>query len=139
MGSVIFPLTLIYQGHSLLNLIIVGFGGFTLLTPVLIHWIAKGYVSHLYFNRDTDTYTAWTYTFFLRRKRLQFTPDDVEVPAVRNILTAFTAKGVPLMVDESRLGPSDLYHLRGYDKGQSNVSMEDLRKMFADEEGVKKQ
>ncbi|XP_061695054.1 transmembrane protein 70, mitochondrial isoform X2 [Syngnathoides biaculeatus] len=49
---------------------IIGF--FTFLTPVLLHFITKGYVVRLYHNSDQDTYTAITYSVFLTEQRTVF-------------------------------------------------------------------
>ena len=43
---------------------------FTFATPILIHQISKKYVTQLNYNKLEDTYTAMTYSFFLRRKEV---------------------------------------------------------------------
>ena len=54
--------------------IVVGGGAFlsffTFATPLLIHFIAKKYVTELLYNKIEDTYTAVTYSFLLRRKEV---------------------------------------------------------------------
>lgn len=47
---------------------IVGF--FTFVTPVLIHLVAKRYVTELIYDPAADVYTAATYSFFLQRKEV---------------------------------------------------------------------
>ena len=44
---------------------------FTLATPVLIHHVSKKYVTELNYNKLEDSYTAITYSFFLRRKEVR--------------------------------------------------------------------
>jgi hypothetical protein len=43
-------------------------GFFTFVTPFLLHMITKKYVTHIYFNSDTETYSAVHLNFFLREK-----------------------------------------------------------------------
>jgi transmembrane protein 70 len=43
-------------------------GFFTFVTPVLLHMITKKYVTRMYFNSDTEMYSAVCLTFFLREK-----------------------------------------------------------------------
>lgn len=45
-------------------------GFFTFVTPVLLHMITKKYVTHIYFDSSTGTYSAICLTFFLRRKKV---------------------------------------------------------------------
>lgn len=42
-------------------------GFFTAVTPLMIHYIAKKYVTELYFNKKTQTYKAITFSFLLGR------------------------------------------------------------------------
>jgi transmembrane protein 70 len=45
-------------------------GFFTFVTPFLLHFVAKKYVTDLYYNEKSEEYTAETYNFFLRKKRV---------------------------------------------------------------------
>lgn len=49
---------------------VVGF--FTFVTPFLIHSLTKKYVTEIRYNSKTDTYTATTLSFFLRRIDVSF-------------------------------------------------------------------
>ena len=40
---------------------------FTFATPLLVHYVSKKYVTEMYYNKMTDTYTAITYSLFLRK------------------------------------------------------------------------
>ena len=40
---------------------------FTAVTPIMIHYIAKKYITELYYNNSTQTYKAITYSFLLGR------------------------------------------------------------------------
>ena len=43
---------------------------FTFATPLLVHYVSKKYVTEMYYNRVTDTYTAITYSLFLRKNQV---------------------------------------------------------------------
>ena len=43
---------------------------FTFATPMLIHHVSKKYVTELNYNQLEDSYTAITYSLFLRRKEV---------------------------------------------------------------------
>ena len=45
---------------------------FTFVTPMLIHSFSKKYVTQLNYNRIEDSYTAFTYSLFLRKKEVNF-------------------------------------------------------------------
>lgn len=92
-------------------------GFFTFVTPLLIHWITKKYVTSLEYDPERDVYSATTLSFFLRNKKIHFTVDDVKVPEVPGMFTSFLVKNKPLFVDPHMF--SDLEHygrLMGYDK-----------------------
>ncbi|KAM9791205.1 transmembrane protein 70, mitochondrial [Syngnathus typhle] len=94
---------------------IIGF--FTFLTPVLLHFVTKGYVIRLYHNPDQDTYTAVTYSVFLTERRTVFHQKQVTTPAVSKMFTTFYANNTGLLVNPDLfLLPQDYNHLMGYDK-----------------------
>ena len=135
MGCAIIPLTLLYSENTAINIILSTMAMFTIFTPLLLHYITKGYVTHMYFDRNTDTYTIHTYSLLLTRKTLQFTPDDVEVPAVPNIFASIVAKGKSLLInDSSFFNPNDMLHLKGYDKLQGDMTLEQLKELYMEEE-----
>ena len=121
------------------------FSFFTFATPLLIHWISKKYVTDLYYNTEKDSYTAYTYTLLLRKKKvrtnnasfflacvvnlvlfqLEFRPADVEIPELPSMFTTFKAHDVPLFVDASQFTAVEHYgKIMGYDKPIS-MRMED--------------
>ncbi|XP_042877528.1 transmembrane protein 70 homolog, mitochondrial-like [Penaeus japonicus] len=92
-------------------------GFFTFVTPLLIHWITKKYVTRLEYDHEKDLYSATTLSFFLREKKIHFKVQDIHVPAVPGMFTTFLAKNKPLFVDPKMF--SDLEHfgrIMGYDK-----------------------
>ncbi|KAG8570602.1 hypothetical protein GDO81_011344 [Engystomops pustulosus] len=94
---------------------VVGF--FTFITPVTLHFVTKGYVVRLYYNKEKDLYTAITYNAFLMEKRTQFSPEDVEIPGMSKMFTTFYAKKKSMLINPMLFpNPSDYQHLMGYDK-----------------------
>ena len=103
-----------------------------LLTPIVLHWITKSYVTKIYFDHATDTYTAYTVNFFLTTSKWEFTPADVEIPAIRNLMTSVLVKGKPLLLNPVAFyHPNHYSHLMGYDKLPDNFSLEELEKAYA--------
>ncbi len=43
---------------------------FTFVTPLLVHFVSKKYVTEMYYDKMTDTYTAITYSLLLRKKQV---------------------------------------------------------------------
>ncbi|PWA30819.1 hypothetical protein CCH79_00017361 [Gambusia affinis] len=105
---------------------IIGF--FTFLTPIILHFITKGYVIRLYHNPDRDTYTAVTYSVFLTEKRFGFHQSQVRIPAVSKMFANFYAGHMGLFVNPDLFPfPHDYNHLMGYDK-PFNFTREDMDK-----------
>lgn len=92
-------------------------GFFTFLTPVLLHLVTKGYVVRLYYNKETDMYTAVTYSALLVEKKTMFHQSDVRVPDVSRMFTTFYAKKKSMLVNPVLFEiPHDYNHLMGYDR-----------------------
>lgn len=92
-------------------------GSFTVITPMLLHFLTKGYVIRLYHEASTDTYRAITYNVVLSETSTVFHQDDVTVPESAHIFTTFYAKTKSLLVNPALfLNPEDYNHLMGYDK-----------------------
>merc|ERR1719412_2801956 len=90
---------------------------FTFATPILIHHISKKYVTELNYNKLEDTYTAYYYSLFLRKKEIKFKLNDVKVPDIPGMFCTFKAKGRPLFVDGSEFyEPKHFGKIMGYDK-----------------------
>lgn len=47
-------------------------GFFTIVTPLLLHFVTKKYVTELYYNEKTGEYTAVTISLFLMRQEVSF-------------------------------------------------------------------
>jgi len=90
---------------------------FTFATPLMVHYMSKKYVTEMYYNRITDTYTAITYSLFLRKKQIQFRPTDVHVPDIPGMFTTFKARNVPLFVESGQFYSIHHYgKIMGYEK-----------------------
>lgn len=46
-------------------------GFFTIVTPLLLHFVTKKYVTELFYNEKTGEYTAITISLFLRRQEVR--------------------------------------------------------------------
>lgn len=73
------------------------------LSPIAIAFVFRRYVTELYYNSGTDTYTAHHYGYFLRKKKLEFKCDDVQSSNVVSIWNTFTAKKKPFFVHDEDL------------------------------------
>ena len=74
MGAALQPQIIMNAGeHSMLAtgafLVTVGF--FTYVTPILIHLLAKRYVTEIIFDPSSSVYTAVVYNLFLRRREVE--------------------------------------------------------------------
>ncbi|XP_015421755.1 PREDICTED: transmembrane protein 70, mitochondrial [Myotis davidii] len=92
-------------------------GSFTVITPVLLHLVTKGYVIRLYHEATTDTYKAITYNVLLSETSTVFQQNDVKIPNSAHLFTTFYAKTKSLLVNPGLFpNPKDYDHLMGYDK-----------------------
>ncbi|XP_006860068.1 PREDICTED: transmembrane protein 70, mitochondrial [Chrysochloris asiatica] len=92
-------------------------GSFTVITPVLLHFVTKGYVVRLYHEATTDTYKAITYNVVLSETSTVFHQNDVKIPESTHVFTTFYAKTKSLLVNPVLFpNPQDYNHLMGYDK-----------------------
>ncbi|XP_033755393.1 transmembrane protein 70 homolog, mitochondrial-like [Pecten maximus] len=106
-----------------------GVSFFMLGTPLLIHALTKRYVTDLYYNKDSNTFTVSTLTFFCRRKVRVFTPEDVTFPSMASVLCFMKVKGTPFFVDPSKFRSRDAYiKLMGYDKPMDFSDIEGFEK-----------
>ncbi|XP_043252529.1 transmembrane protein 70 homolog, mitochondrial [Colletes gigas] len=75
-------------------------GFFTIGNPLLIHSIARKYVTSLYYYPKEDKYVAEIYSLFLRKKEITFTADEVHVPNVDGMFSICYVKGSPLFFNQ---------------------------------------
>ncbi|XP_065342716.1 transmembrane protein 70 homolog, mitochondrial [Cloeon dipterum] len=102
---------------------------FTIVTPLLIHYVTKKYVAEMYYNPDTQTYTAITFSFFNGRVETKFKQEDVFMPDMLGIFESFRVNNKPLLVDSSQFRePKDYGKLMGFDKPIDFTYYEDKEK-----------
>ncbi|KAF7993834.1 hypothetical protein HCN44_011103 [Aphidius gifuensis] len=93
------------------------FGFFTICTPMLLHVITRKYVTDIKHDPITNTYTATTYSIFIRPKVIEFTPADVEQCGLGQMMTTCFVKGKPIFIDaESFTDVKYFANIMGYDK-----------------------
>lgn len=73
------------------------------LSPIAIAFVFRRYVTQLYYDDATDTYTAIHYGYLLRKQRLDFKREDVNPTAVTSMLNTFTVGKQPLFVHDEDL------------------------------------
>ncbi|KAH8270353.1 hypothetical protein KR018_008465 [Drosophila ironensis] len=92
-------------------------GFFTFVTPLLLHFITKKYVTELHFNPQTQEYTATTISLLLQKIKTKFRVSDVVVPEVPGMFTSFVVDKRPLFVDPALFDDPEHYvKIMGYDK-----------------------
>ncbi|XP_059612790.1 transmembrane protein 70 homolog, mitochondrial [Phlebotomus argentipes] len=105
-------------GGTALVVFMSGFVGFfTFVTPFLLHWITKNYVSAMKFNASTQEYTATTISFFLTPTYTKFRISDVKVPDVPGMFTTFLVGKKGFFVDAKEFPDTNHFiKIMGYDK-----------------------
>ncbi|XP_001353256.2 transmembrane protein 70 homolog, mitochondrial [Drosophila pseudoobscura] len=92
-------------------------GFFTFVTPLLLHFITKKYVTELHYNPATEEYTATTISLLLQKIKTKFRPGDVTVPEVPGMFTSFLVNKRPLFIDPALFeDPEHYVRIMGYDK-----------------------
>lgn len=97
------------------------FGGsiatIVLMSPLLLHYMTKRYVTRVYFEPESRTFTTWSLTLFNRKRVTTFKAEDVVLPSVRSPFTTFTVAGRPFFIDPLSFKDIAIFeHLVGYDK-----------------------
>uniref|UniRef100_A0A224ZA53 Transmembrane protein 70 mitochondrial n=1 Tax=Rhipicephalus zambeziensis TaxID=60191 RepID=A0A224ZA53_9ACAR len=90
---------------------------FIFVTPLMLHYITRRYVTELTYDPDTKEFNATTLSLLNRKKHISFIADDIKVPAIPGPFTTLLAKGRPLFVEVQNIQDADaLELLMGYDK-----------------------
>ncbi|XP_011311576.1 transmembrane protein 70 homolog, mitochondrial isoform X2 [Fopius arisanus] len=90
---------------------------FALGTPVLLHLITNRYVTKINYDSKRDVYIATIYTIFVKERQVEFTPDDVRKPGMREMITTCYVNEVPVFFDFADFTDIDHYsRILGYDK-----------------------
>ncbi|XP_063983263.1 transmembrane protein 70 homolog, mitochondrial [Diachasmimorpha longicaudata] len=86
-------------------------------TPILLHLVTRKYVTKMTYDDTRDVYTASVYTFFASERQIEFTPEDVSKPAMRELLTTCYVHDTPLLFNFENFTDIDHYsRILGYDK-----------------------
>jgi transmembrane protein 70 len=122
---------------------------FTFGTPLLIQFgLARKYVTEIYYEPESDTYTAATYNFFNRKREIPFKVEDVVVPDVPPMLTTCMleqktssgTKKIPLFIAPNTFNdPVHYGRIMGYDKPLDFQLDEEVEKVIQEKEEMKKQ
>nr|SVE78472.1 EOG090X0CKL [Daphnia lumholtzi]SVE79100.1 EOG090X0CKL [Daphnia lumholtzi] len=92
-------------------------GIFTFVTPFLIHFVTKKYVTDIMFDPATEQYQASAYKFFPIKRKITFKLEDITVPDVPGAFTTLCVKNIPLLCSPSDfLYPKHYIKFMGYDK-----------------------
>ncbi|XP_036336801.1 transmembrane protein 70 homolog, mitochondrial [Rhagoletis pomonella] len=106
------------MGGTPMAVFLCGFAGFfTFVTPLLLHFVTKKYVTEIHYNPQADEYTATTISIILYQIKTKFKTSDVKVPEVPGMFTSFLVHDKPLFVDPSLFeDPEHYVRIMGYDK-----------------------
>ncbi|XP_023291617.2 transmembrane protein 70 homolog, mitochondrial [Lucilia cuprina] len=92
-------------------------GFFTFVTPLLLHFVTKKYVTEIHYNPMTEEYVATTINIILQKVRTKFRPSDVKIPEVPGMFTSFNVGKRSLFVDPALFeDPEHYVKIMGYDK-----------------------
>jgi hypothetical protein len=113
----------LYKTVPLPVLVFSGFLGVTaILSPLVLQWFTKRYVTHLYLDPQTNAFFADTLGLLGGKRSIQFKASEVTVPAVSGPFTSFIVKGKPYLVDPQLFQDMEAYkHLMGYDKSLEEI------------------
>ena len=90
---------------------------FIFLTPILLHWVTKRYVTQMHWDARKELFTATTYTLLVKERITQFKASEVTFPQVPGLFTTVYVKGCPMFVDPELFMDKEAYiKLMGYDK-----------------------
>ncbi|XP_015117349.1 transmembrane protein 70 homolog, mitochondrial [Diachasma alloeum] len=92
-------------------------GFFSVGTPFLLNLITRKYVTRMTYDEKRDVYIATVYNIFVRKRQIEFTPDDVSKPGMREMLTTCYVHNTPLFFDFQSFTEIAHYNrILGYDK-----------------------
>nr|SVE82148.1 EOG090X0CKL [Daphnia magna] len=92
-------------------------GIFTFVTPFLIHFVTKKYVTDIIFDPATKKYQASVYRFLPTKRKINFKLEDISVPDVPGAFTTLCVKNIPLLcIPSDFLYPEHYIKFMGYDK-----------------------
>ena len=84
--------------------------------PILIHSVVvQKYVTDIYFNEKTEKFQLATWSFFMRRKEMEYTTKDVVIVDPPEIFRTHKIKGKPVTIDKTGFTSKKVYkYMVGY-------------------------
>ncbi|ESO06633.1 hypothetical protein HELRODRAFT_125141, partial [Helobdella robusta] len=76
-----------------------GMNFFIFLTPVMLHFLTKRYVTSMYYNPNNNIFTATTINLFLQTKTHKFSSSSISIPKPSPFTSVIVNKKTPLLVD----------------------------------------
>ncbi|CAF0819282.1 unnamed protein product [Adineta steineri] len=90
---------------------------FVLLTPSLLQFISKRYLTSLYYHEQRDEFTGFYKNFFMMERQIKFRPEDVQVPPITGMFTSMLIKNQPFFINHDDFYDKPiLMKMLGYDK-----------------------
>lgn len=117
-----------------LSVTVFGMSGFFIVAvPLILHHVCRRYVTHMYYNYETDEFTATRFTFFLRSRDFTFNADDVKILYNASAFKTCTIKQQPYFLDDPGFLEKEAYmKFMKYDKPMDISLDEDERKRKAE-------
>ncbi|OTF78551.1 transmembrane protein 70, mitochondrial-like protein [Euroglyphus maynei] len=111
------------------------------ISPLILNWFTKRYVTKLYYDDHSDQFTAKHLNLLNRVVQLQYKSNQVQVPEMLGIFTTYTVgqKKRPLFVDPNMVIDMNAYkRMLGFDRPVSLKPEDFLRKQQNDNDDHKK-
>jgi hypothetical protein len=90
---------------------------FVLLSPTLIQFICKRYLTSLYYHEQTEQFTGFYKNVFMIERQIKFRAEDVQVPPITGMFTSMLIKNQPFFVNHDDFYDKPvLMKMLGYDK-----------------------
>lgn len=93
-----------------------------LLSPIVIAWFFKRYITQLYYDADTQSFTAHHYGLLLNKKKFTFTSDQVVRSDFTSMLNSFTVANKPFFIHDE-----DLVDLESIDLYKRMLGLDQLK------------
>ncbi|XP_067936448.1 transmembrane protein 70 homolog, mitochondrial-like [Watersipora subatra] len=82
-------------------------GLFVFCTPFLLHFLCKRYVTQMYYNKESRTFTVSRLNFLAQAKRFSFTPEEIK-ESLPNPLSNYEVRKQAFLLDTEALKETDL-------------------------------
>jgi hypothetical protein len=103
------------------------------LSPVIIAWFFRRYVTKLYYDPKTDTFTAHHYGFLLNKKQCTFRKTDVMRSDLTSMLNTFRVGKRPFFLHDE-----DLVDAQSVEIYRRMVGLDQIKNSASDKTSVEK-